>query len=1280
MKIIFSLYLFVFSLAAFAVEPDVSRLQSLLDLDRFEAYTEAWASTMHGRGKTQIADAIKKLTAEEILAMNLSPEKLRDAAKYDELILGILTKNHPALNATAADVNWGYNFFKNKLNDAYSVSTVRTRPGDSPVPLSPAEAPVARPIDVPALAADEVLLDVGGYASDRTTRAVFWEASASQRRIELHVGTAGDFQESLALRGTRIIGEVDTKARNYNPIYLVQDPGEVGYHYAITEISGADRVRHFQLQSALVRWRQPGGALSNPPPVAVVGDAVAHLANEERTLTQVLRNIPRADHTVIGQKGAFERTFGSLGKIRAILSMNQRDRSAITAAFSANELKIIDKAAEAGDDMTEFVMKYASDIDKLYEKATPLLTRNNLLAPAFNVFNYDRGSYEMSDYLMTGADGKVQRWRVFSNVWGDEVLPIARALKANNFNNINYMGTAGALPGSGLGVGDLVTPSSAIGRDGLTYTITRDADINPAGVRTVPSVVNVQTPFEETRDWLTRASAAGQVVEVETGYLASVFNEPTDRVNVMLLVSDVVGSEDETLASASSSSRRKAQISAISEIIEEADVVGTSVAPASAAGVPQWIKEIAPSRDPVSVLQITREAQLRGITTRDALETFMKTQKSFTTAKVEAVLEGADFRMARILREIKEAGIMPQLSVINSFLDGRFNPSVTKGVDIFLKAPNAASETKLKEIIQRLSAADPEFAKYLKITVSTSAPGAAYINIPGVMNESIPTLSSLYEDGLLRFGGLAVTENANGGLKFVKVGEPTLSGQLTTTAFFPPDESTRNILTVLNGNEAQITKTLDDALANINASSGTWNYEVRRTTVPSLAGGSMAQIVPVLDEDARKLIIEVRFTPEGLKNPAVVAEEILHLGQITNNQSYGSSISAAFSHPYEWAETVANARAGSIRSIEKLTRLEVEAATAMTGFFDGNMGMFAEGTEKSQLDEFAQARLADAQSRYTPVAAAAKTEIRNQEAAFARMRSTFDELERQGTKFNDLVMANDRAGVKRMLETYLPWNLMEPSEQNAWREWLNAMVETDPARRQLVFRGMDDYPVLRTPGSDRVGMFSTVLAKNQGNYTRRLRSLTTLRQRFGVYQTYNYDPVSGKQLPSGNNPSLLVEMQGHAGSPQGSPFLSVSDNDIATRFGSNERIALLIDERRMIPNAMAFGFDEKERLIPLVIFPDEVVYYQGRTPGVATTPIDDTQFRATVEQRLGRPITPEELVYQRSTPDFLQDGYERIRPLLLDATQLPTITPAPAVCAIGTPCDCVYKTLDGLLK
>jgi hypothetical protein len=89
---------------------------------------------------------------------------------------------------------------------------------------------------------------------------------------------------------------------------------------------------------------------------------------------------------------------------------------------------------------------------------------SSLLPGKFKIYNYDNFTIEMCDYVFEGPDGKSVRWRVVSNVWGDEVIPIAEALKATGHIKVSYMGTAGAFATKGHKVGDLVVPS--IVRDG----------------------------------------------------------------------------------------------------------------------------------------------------------------------------------------------------------------------------------------------------------------------------------------------------------------------------------------------------------------------------------------------------------------------------------------------------------------------------------------------------------------------------------------------------------------------------------------------------------------------------------------------------------------------------------------------------------------------------------------------------------------------------------------------------------------------------------------------
>ncbi|MBX3042046.1 MAG: hypothetical protein KF789_15175, partial [Bdellovibrionaceae bacterium] len=109
----------------------------------------------------------------------------------------------------------------------------------------------------------------------------------------------------------------------------------------------------------------------------------------------------------------------------------------------------------------------------------------------------------------------------------------------------------------------------------------------------------------------------------------------------------------------------------------------------------------------------------------------------------------------------------------------------------------------------------------------------------------------------------------------------------------------------------------------------------------------------------------------------------------------------------------------------------------------------------------------------------------------------FEKLEARELKLNDLIVRNDRRGVRRLIETYLPWPLMEPAEAHTWKNWLDAVESPRADKTTVAFRGVDyktDFiQRLETPEGTKIGFMSTLLTKNQGSYTRRLRSLSTRR-------------------------------------------------------------------------------------------------------------------------------------------------------------------------------------------
>jgi hypothetical protein len=1268
-------FLIIFLLSSILYAKD--SLQEFLDIDRFHAYTQSWSQTMKKREKAEIAEVIGKLTPKEIADFGFSSDKLQDAFHYDDLIYQYLQKKHPQIPIVREDVSWGYDFYKRKLNEAYQLNSPSSfKPKTSSVVELKSAKDAATALE--ALDSSEVLLNVDGYVANRMTRGVFWEASVNQRPIELHVGTAADFKEDLARRGAKVIGEVKTEARNYNPIYLVQDPGAETYHYAITEISGQDRVKHLSMQSALVRWEASKGKLAPPPPVSVVGDAVALLEKERATLTQVLRTIPKADQVVIGQKGAFERTFGSMAKASAVMELVQKNPAALNGILTPAQLKLVTKLKDNPETLVTQVMKEASSWDKIYEASEVLFDQNNISRAAdFTVFNLDRGSYEVSDYLLKTPDGKTERWRIFSNSWGDEILPAAHALKDTGHTKITYIGTAGSLDPS-IKVGDLIIPEEAIDSTGVKRSLT--PSLVPEGAKKISAVTNVASPFEETKPWLEEQKKVAQAVEVETGHLSRVFNSPDDRVTTLLLISDAVGVEGETLAEAQSSVRRNAQIRAISTIIDSTG--GKPTAALLHTPLSKIVEELIPSRDPLYKFHIQRIAQLKDVENlpnpRGAIEEIIAKTPSFTTSKIETALSSSGEKLSDILTKLDDLGIIPTLSLHDDLMNGTWNPK--NPLKIHLRITDETSLKEAKSLLDELIKKDKSLSKLLSVEISSALPNPSFITLHQTSKDP-SLLFHLYKDSALGFGGLATTQTRSGGLKFVQVASPQNGRAVTTPAYFQPGDETARLLSQFE-EVSDGAKILLKKIEDINESYIGSPIRFVLKEASDIPGGNLAQIVPVFPRP-EKLEVTLYISKEGLKNPAVILEEMIHLDQIGGKQSVSlaDASTKSFYNPNHWAETVVNAQSGSPAALRKIAEMELQAAiSAQNTLSDYSSSRLFQQKDNDLLNNYIQKRKQDAEALYKKATQEHKRSLKIQTAEWETQKAKFPALEAQTEKLNHLIARNDRAGVAKLLEDYLPWPLMEPTEKKAWSTWIESIRNPDPSNRELIFRGLDGETILRNAQGEPY-LMSTVLTKNQGNYTRRLRSLTTMREKIGVDTLYW--PIKNDIPHSSGNVTLSTMMLNHASDPKGSPFLSASNNDVAKRFGNMKRSALLVDKNRIFLNFQAYGYkSEFERLIPLVVFPDEILYLEefDYINDHTYVSIDNAKFIKAVEEKLGRSLLPHELdAYPGGEGQFMEDGSVQARKLFLD----PDVLPKVGACSIQgnlNNCNCIFTTLNNMLK
>lgn len=213
-----------------------------------------------------------------------------------------------------------------------------------------------------------------------------------------------------------------------------------------------------------------------------------------------------------------------------------------------------------------------------------------------------------------------------------------------------------------------------------------------------------------------------------------------------------------------------------------------------------------------------------------------------------------------------------------------------------------------------------------------------------------------------------------------------------------------------------------------------------------------------------------------------------------------------------------------------------------------------------------------------------------------KRKALMEELDKapDSKQFKTLVAKGDRKGVADLLEKYLPYEEMAPFEKRFWNTYLEIIRNPVPLdQRVLIYRGLtDDFIHLSYDGENiakkedalkegQTFVMSTVLVKNQGSWNRRLRSLETMNDKYiGTIQNSNQFSQSAR---------ISTIFLKHSANPQGSPFLSFTPKfETAQGFGGPKMMMGLIDPRLLHFNyASSFGH-EKEFLLPLVTFPDEM--------------------------------------------------------------------------------------------
>ena len=717
-------------------------------------YATDMAGNLKKKGHDEIAHALEEIRPEDIWKFaRSSPENLENLSNshsYDQLLRQIVSKRKPALASQVNLISSNYNFFKNKLNESFHYKSIENIEARAKL-VQPTKAEM---FSIPKMDDSALTLNADQYIANRQTRAIFWDAIKNKHDVEFYMEDMQTALSSIESRGGRIVGEVQPLANNYNKNYLVFYEAENRYAHIVTDISGTDRLHHLTKQLSIIKWDGTSGAERFSDKVPVFGPLKNIMNHERERLVSLMEVLPKADHVVLGQKGAMERNVRLAQKVELILDHVKKKPSAL------NQLEPAERAliAELQESQDLFKSLYqAPKWDGIFEKFKASVED---LPETFD-FNIDLNSHSIADVNIVSKTGKTKRIRLISNVWGNEAKPIADALIETGHTNFTYIGTAGGLT-KDYRVGDVVSPAKVQLQSGLTIDLPPPS-FKPEGLKEGGSLTQVASLFDESQEWLAKQKSKGHdLVEMEVGYLAESFHKkPGVKFNVFLLVSDMVGEEGETLDQASSSVRKKAQLNTLYKIFEAEKL--DRVIPPVAAGpgeVNQVILELEPRRSAISIFQVNQKLKTEHkgrIPGKSVVKAALEENASFTPALLQKRLEMVQDFLNESYLISKSEGKTFEIMIEKSVFDGSYHPK--NKIKLGILDRSKLDFSKLEE----LRNSDPEFKKFIVLDLVTDAGD----EVP-VMSKEIPKLDLLrnYNEVALTEGGLIGRISKSGNLAF----------------------------------------------------------------------------------------------------------------------------------------------------------------------------------------------------------------------------------------------------------------------------------------------------------------------------------------------------------------------------------------------------------------------------------------------------------------------------------------------------------------------------------
>jgi hypothetical protein len=356
-------------------------------------------------------------------------------------------------------------------------------------------------------------------------------------------------------------------------------------------------------------------------------------------------------------------------------------------------------------------------------------------------------------------------------------------------------------------------------------------------------------------------------------------------------------------------------------------------------------------------------------------------------------------------------------------------------------------------------------------------------------------------------------------------------------------------------------------------------YQIEK--VASLPNGAQVAFKPVLEGD--KTYVRIAMTADAFSDPVAVGLA----------GRYARSLNGTiFASTHSWIEAVTNARMQSKTAMWSLAELKLSTLNdpdEMFGYVDREL--LGEQCDLDKFNKYLNESVSPSlKNEFKQIEVAAKNAMKEQKAKYEARKVIFDELDKSSDQLKDLIAKNDRKGVAKLIETYLPWEHMEPVEVKYWKDWLETVRNPLPLeKRTFVLRGLDNGQAFFND-ANKAFLMPPVIINNQGTYNRRLRSLTTmLDKNISLNPNHEYldNPKSMKKISRSSR--LTNQLLNHSQDPMGSPHISFTkSSSVANQFSGNGKVAVFaIDPRLITPNLMS-GFEHEIELIAsMVVFPDE---------------------------------------------------------------------------------------------